>query len=116
MVGYPAHGHGHALFLVARRERDLKFPGRQHRILEEELVEVAQAKKQQGFGVLPLDGRILPHERSRPLFLYSSAQPLTLPSAWFDPSLNSPIQPKTNHTPLPHPKVAGYEPRNFGWI
>jgi hypothetical protein len=39
-----------------------------------------------------------------------------VPSAWFDPSLNSPIPPKTNHPPLPHPKVAGYEQRNFGWI
>ena len=63
MVGHAAHRHRHSFFLVARGERDLQFFGRQHRVLKEQLVKIAQPEKQQGLGMLALDGRILPHQR-----------------------------------------------------
>jgi hypothetical protein len=63
VVGYAAHRHGHALFLVARGERDLQFPGRDFRILEEELIEVAQAEKEKRLRMFLFDGGILPHQR-----------------------------------------------------
>ena len=61
VVGDAAHGHG--LGLVARGEGELQLPGGDHRVLVEELVEVAEAEEQQSVGVRILGGAILPHDR-----------------------------------------------------
>ena len=63
VVGHAAHGNGDALFLVARGQRDLQLARRDDGVLEKQLVEVAQAKKQQRVGMLFLDGSVLPHQR-----------------------------------------------------
>ncbi len=64
VIGHAAHGNGDALFLVARGQRDLQLARGDHRVLEEELVEVAQAEEQQRVGMLFLDRGVLPHQRS----------------------------------------------------
>ena len=63
MVGDAAHGDGRALFLVARGEGDFELAGGGDGVLEEELVEIAQAEHEQGLGHLLLDAVVLPHER-----------------------------------------------------
>ena len=64
VVGHAAHGDGDAFFLVARGQRDLQLARGDHGVLEEELVEIAQAKEEQRVGMLFLDRGILPHQRS----------------------------------------------------
>ena len=61
MVGNSAHGDGDAIHLLARGEGDLELAGGGDRVIEEELVEVADAEEQQRGGVLFLDGGVLPH-------------------------------------------------------
>ena len=63
VVRHATHGDGDAFFLVARGQRDLQFLRRQDGVVEEKFVEIAQAKEQQGAGMLLLDGGILPHQR-----------------------------------------------------
>ncbi len=63
VVGHSAHGDGDAVHLLARGERDLEFAGGGDSVIEEELVEIPDAKKQQRGGVLFLDGGVLPHQR-----------------------------------------------------
>ena len=63
VIRHAAHGNGDAFFLVARGERDLQLARGDDRILEEELVEVAQAEEQQRAGMLFLDRGVLPHQR-----------------------------------------------------
>jgi hypothetical protein len=46
VVGHPAHGYGHPLFLVAGGQRDLEFARGDHGVFEEEFVEVPQAEQQ----------------------------------------------------------------------
>src|SRR5271157_3234571 len=57
-----AHGHGDALFLVARGQRDLQLARGDDRVLEEQLVEVAQAKEDERVGMFFLDRGVLPHQ------------------------------------------------------
>ena len=64
VVGNSAHRHGNAFFLVARGQRDLQLTRGHLRVLEEQLVEVSEAKEQQRVGVVLLDRGILPHQRS----------------------------------------------------
>ncbi len=64
VMGHAAHGDGDAFFLVARGEGDLQFARGQDGVVKEKLVEISQAKEQQGAGMLFLDGGILPHQRS----------------------------------------------------
>ena len=45
VIRHAAHGNGGAFFLVARRERDLQFARRDDCVLEEQLVEIAQAEE-----------------------------------------------------------------------
>ncbi len=61
VVGHSAHGHRDAFLFVAGSERDLQLLRRHDGILEEKLIKVSQAKKQQGSGMIFLDGGILPH-------------------------------------------------------
>ena len=63
VVRHAAHGDGRALFLVARRERDLKLPRGRHRVIVEQLVEIAQPEHQQRVRRLLLDAVVLPHQR-----------------------------------------------------
>ena len=63
MVGDAAHRNGHAFFLVAGGERNLQLTRRYDRVVEEQLVKVSHAKKQQRAGVLFLDRGMLPHQR-----------------------------------------------------
>ena len=63
VVRHAAHGNGDAFFFVARGQRDLQFLRGQDGVVEEKLVEISQAKEQQGAGMLLLDGGILPHQR-----------------------------------------------------
>ena len=63
VVGNSAHGDGNAIDLLARGEGDLELAGGGDRVIEEELVEVADAEKQQRGGMLFLDGGVLPHQR-----------------------------------------------------
>ncbi len=63
VIGHAAHRDGDAFFLVARGQRDLQFPGRDHRVFKKQLVEIAQAKEQQRAGMVFLDGCVLPHQR-----------------------------------------------------
>ena len=65
VVGHPAHRNGLALLLVAGSESDLQDARRDDRIVKKQLVEIAQAKKQQGIGMPVLGGLILPHQRRR---------------------------------------------------
>ena len=64
VIRHAAHGDGRALFLVARGQRDLQLARGDHGVLEEELVEVAQAKEQKRAGMLFLDRGVLPHQWS----------------------------------------------------
>ncbi len=64
MMRYAAHRYGDALFFVARGQGDLQFARGQDGVVEEKLVEITQAKEQQGAGMFFLDGGILPHQRS----------------------------------------------------
>src|SRR5271157_4757524 len=57
-----AHGHGYAFFLVARGQRDLELAGGDDRVLEEELVEIAQAKEDERIGMFFFYRGILPHQ------------------------------------------------------
>ncbi len=63
MVRHAAHGDGDTFFLIARGQRDLQFFRGQDGVVKEKLVEISQAKEQQGAGMLLLDGGILPHQR-----------------------------------------------------
>ena len=54
-------GHRHALRPL--RQRDAQRPRRQHRVVVEQLVEVAHAEEQDVAGVLPLEPGELPHPR-----------------------------------------------------
>src|SRR5208337_768823 len=62
VVGHAAHRHGDAFLLVARGQRDLQLARSDHRILEEQLVEIAQAKEDKRVGVFFLDRGVLPHQ------------------------------------------------------
>ena len=64
VIGHTAHGHGHALFLVARGQCDLQFTRGHLCIVEEKFVEIAQTKEKQRAGMFLLDGGVLPHQRS----------------------------------------------------
>jgi hypothetical protein len=64
VVRHSAHGHGDAFFFVARSERDLQFFRGHNRVIEEELIKIAEAEKQQCGGMFFLDGGVLPHQRS----------------------------------------------------
>ncbi len=64
VVGHTAHRDGDAFFLVARGQRDLQFARGDHRVFEEQLVEIAEAKEEQRVGMLFLDRGVLPHQRS----------------------------------------------------
>ncbi len=55
--------HGRVALLVARGEGELQLAGGGFGVVEEELVEVAEAEEEQGVGVLALGGQILAHER-----------------------------------------------------
>ena len=62
MVRHAAHGDGRAVLLLgARGERDVQGPGRHHRVVEEQLVEVSHAEEEQGLGVLRLHAVVLLH-------------------------------------------------------
>ena len=61
MEGHAAHGHGP--LLIARGEGDLQFSGCGAGVLEEELVEVAQAEEEQRVRVLLLGQGVLAHQR-----------------------------------------------------
>ena len=63
MIRDAAHRDGGALFLIARGERDLEFARGNHRVLEEQLVEIAQPEHQQRVRDLLLDAVVLPHQR-----------------------------------------------------
>ena len=62
VVGDAAHGDV-ALF-VAGGEGELELAGSGFGVVEEELVEVAEAKEEQGVGMLAFGGQVLAHERS----------------------------------------------------
>ena len=61
VVGDAAHGH--AAFFVARGEGELQLAGGGFGVVEEELVEVAEAEEEQRVGVLAFGGQVLAHER-----------------------------------------------------
>jgi len=66
VVRHAAHGDGLAvLVLVAGGEGDLELPGGDDGILEEHLVEVAQAEQDDLAGQLPLDVVVLAHHRGQ---------------------------------------------------
>ena len=48
VVGHAAHGDGRAFFLVARGEGDFELARGDDGVFEEQLVEIAQAEKQEG--------------------------------------------------------------------
>ncbi len=56
--------HGDVTLFVAGGEGDLELAGGGFGVVEEELVEVAEAKEEQGVGVLAFGGQVLAHERS----------------------------------------------------
>lgn len=64
VIGNATHGHGLALFAIARRESDLEFARGGDGVVEEKLIEIAETEEQQGVGMLALDGVILLHQRS----------------------------------------------------
>ena len=64
MIRHAAHGHRNSFFFITRSQRDLQLFRGQDRIVEEKLVEIAQAKKQECSGMFFFDGGILPHQRS----------------------------------------------------
>ena len=55
--------HGNAAFAIARGKSDLELAGSGFGVVEEELVEVAEAKKEQCVGILAFSGQVLTHER-----------------------------------------------------
>jgi hypothetical protein len=63
VVGDAAHGHGDAFLFVPRGKSDLKFTRGEDRVVKKEFVEISQTKKEEGAGMLFLDGGILPHQR-----------------------------------------------------
>jgi len=63
MMRNAAHRNRITALFVTRGERYLQLPRTNHGILEEEFVEVAQPKKQEGTGVLLLELLILPQHR-----------------------------------------------------
>ena len=65
VVRHAAHRNRRAFFLVARGERDLQVARGDHRVLEEQLVEIAQPEHQKGVRHLLLDAVVLPHQRRR---------------------------------------------------
>jgi hypothetical protein len=58
-----AHRHRVVLALVARGEGQVEQARREHGVLEEHLVEVAEAEEDDRVGILVLDVEELPHER-----------------------------------------------------
>ena len=62
VVGHSAHGNGNAFFLVAGGKRYLQLARGYDRVVEEKLVEIAHAKKQQRARVLFLNRGVLPHQ------------------------------------------------------
>ncbi len=63
MNRHAAHGNVAAIMFAALGERDGERGRSLHRILEEQLVEIAHAIKQQMLGMGVLDGEILGHQR-----------------------------------------------------
>ena len=61
--GHAAHGDGIVVAAVSGGEGQLEFPGRDAGVLEEELVEVAHAVKEEGVRILAFDLEILPEHR-----------------------------------------------------
>ena len=64
MDRHPGHGDVTALMLAAPRQGDAQYPGGRLGILEEQLVEVTHAEKQQGVGLARLGGQVLGHHRA----------------------------------------------------
>src|SRR5579871_1627438 len=63
MIGHAAHRDGRALLFIPGSQGDFQLPGSDHRVFEEELVEVSQTKHQQRIGGLLLNTVVLPHQR-----------------------------------------------------
>ena len=63
MIGHAAHGYSGAFLFVAGGEGDFQFARGEDGVIEEELVEIAQAEHEQGAGNLLFDGVVLPHQR-----------------------------------------------------
>jgi hypothetical protein len=63
VIGHAAHRDRVLFALVARREHEIERARRDHRVLEEHLVEVAAPKEEQRVGVLLLQIEVLPHQR-----------------------------------------------------
>jgi hypothetical protein len=61
--GHAAHGYVLAAVLAALGEGDVERLRRLHRIVEEQLVEIAHAVEQQAIGVRPLGREVLRHRR-----------------------------------------------------
>ena len=61
MIRHAAHWYGGAFFFVAGGEGDFQLARGQNRVVEEELIEVAEAIHQQGAGNLLFNRVILPH-------------------------------------------------------
>jgi hypothetical protein len=58
-----AHGHGVVAPLVTRGQREVQRLRRDQRVLEEHLVEIAEAEEHDPVGIPVLHVQVLPHER-----------------------------------------------------
>jgi hypothetical protein len=65
MPGHAGQGHRIGIVAIARGEREAEQARGQLRVLIEHLVEIAEAKKQDGVGVATLVRAVLLHERRR---------------------------------------------------
>jgi hypothetical protein len=63
VMGHAAHRYGVVLALVARGQREIEQSRREHRVLEEQLIEVAEPKEHERIGVPVLDVQVLAHQR-----------------------------------------------------
>ena len=63
VMGHAAHGHRVLFALVAAGERQIERARHHHRVVEEHLVEVAEAEEEDAVGVAAFDLEILPHQR-----------------------------------------------------
>jgi len=63
VVGDAAHRDCHALLPVPRSQSNLEFLRRNDGVFKEELVKIAQAKKEESVRVTLLDGIVLAHQR-----------------------------------------------------
>ena len=70
MVRNAAHGHWIVAFLIARGQCDFQLTRSRNGIVEEQFVEVAKAKEEQGVWCFLLYGVVLPHHRGEILFLH----------------------------------------------